>query len=81
MQLLPNSMFDDGTAQCKTFILASQTETYVVEWSYIETLPKAVQNAILSLIEAGHHHLPVSKLDIQYVGRLWTDHILEIQWD
>ncbi len=69
--LLDNSMFDDGSVECKTFTVASEYDFFTCEWSYIQsTFSGKIQKQIIEAIAQGKRYVPIEHKII-----------CEIQWD
>ena len=69
--LLDNSLFDDGTIECKNFQVSSIDDYYICEWTDIQnTFSGKIQRQIIEAIAQGK----------QYVA---IEHkmICEISWD
>jgi len=70
--------FNDNSYEALNFCLCSTDESYITDCysEYIKPLEALIREAI----EQGKNYIDVSDLNIVYNGRLWDDHILEIQW-
>lgn len=77
--LLNNDLFDDGSIECKTFIICTSENASYAEYS---TLCMKRYRAILHLVKhavmAGKRYIDVSEYKlVDHNG----NHVLEIQWD
>lgn len=74
--LLDNSMFDDGSVECRNFVFCTADAAYNAEWDLVQRcIP--YPELILEAIARGKHHVNVKSIGLQYSGDL----VLEIQWD
>lgn len=72
--LLPNSLFDDGSLECKTWVVATNENSQIVSWKYIQkTFPEHIK-AINRAIEEGKHYIGITQEEC-------LPGYFEIQWD
>lgn len=71
MILLDNSMFDDGSIECKNFFLATPDETLVFEWDGVQKRFPDLSKTIAQCVKGGGRHFT-----LMYKGEL-----CELQWD
>lgn len=74
--LLDNSMFDDGSIECKNFQVSTLEDYRLCEWDYIEAnFPKSIQSKIVKAINAGKSFIG-EQYDLPGLGI-----VVEISWD
>lgn len=74
VQLLDNSMFDDGSLDCKNFFISTEDGCYIAEYPFIVIL--GMQDEVKSAIAAGKRYIAPNG-PLVYGG----NQILEIAWD
>jgi hypothetical protein len=75
VMLLDNRMFDNGSVECRNFVVCTANDSANYEWHTIKAM--FPQDMILEAIAKGAHHLNVRHLGITCECEL----VLELQWD
>jgi hypothetical protein len=80
--ILPNSLFDDGSLECKTFVVClPNQDTIVCEFSYILKYHSDKVDLIKAAIAAGKSYIGYLIPSSKPLSFGVTESYCEIQWD
>jgi hypothetical protein len=72
--ILPNSMFDDGSLECRTFCIATHDDAWITSWNTIKReYPDHIERIKAQDASGGLHYIGI--------GSLGDPGYTEIQWD
>lgn len=75
MLLLDNSLFDDGSLECKNFTVSDSEGYYVCEWEWIKNkFAAAIHKRIAEAVVKGEYYIGIEGINK-------GDRYFEISWD